>query len=416
MTARLKQINREVLGDRLMGTELADYSAEILNYPERVVQFGEGNFLRAFVDWLFHQLNKKGYFKGRTVVVQPIPPGRVSNLKQQDNLYTLLLRGIQEGEIINRREIISSISRGLEAYTEWDEVLKLAENPDIEFVVSNTTEAGIVYSADDQPDDSPPDSFPGKLTVYLYHRYQFFNGDSSKGMIIIPVELIENNGERLREIILKLAERWNLPGEFKNWIKEDNIFLNTLVDRIVTGYPENEVDELEAELGYHDENIVAGEIFHLWVIEGDKKLKEKLPFHKIGLNVKWVNELRPYRQRKVRILNGVHTSTVPVAYLAGINLVRDAVEDPCLGKYMERVVFDNIIPSMNNGGELNDFAQKVLERFRNPFRSEEHTSELQSRPHLVCRLLLEKKKKNTKTAIITSFKRSKMISFTMYTY
>lgn len=367
MSAKLAQLNTKVLENSLLGTEVADYPPEILKYPERVIQFGEGNFLRAFVNWFFHQLNKKNLFMGRTVVVQPIPRGRVGNLKQQDNLYTLLLRGIQEGKIINQREIITSISRGLEAYGEWAEILKLAENPNIEFVVSNTTEAGIVFSADDCLDDSPPDSFPGKLTAYLYHRYQYFNGDTSKGMVIIPVELIEDNGDHLKEIVLKLAEQWKLSGEFRTWIKEANVFLNTLVDRIVTGYPEKEIEKLEEELGYHDENMVAGEIFHLWIIEGDKKVREKLPFHEAGLNVKWVKNLRSYRQRKVRILNGVHTAAVAPAYLAGIDLVRDAVEDPCLGKYMEKVVFENIIPSMNKDEDLNDFATKVLERFRNPF-------------------------------------------------
>ncbi len=366
--ANLPKLNKEYLNKELLGTELADYSAEIMEYPERVIQFGEGNFLRAFVDWMFHQMNKEGVFKGRTVIVQPIPQGRVSNLNEQDSLYTLLLRGMENGEVIDKREIMTGVSRGLEAYTQWDEVLKLAENPTIEFVFSNTTEAGIVYSADDKLDDAPPSSYPGKLAAYLYHRYQHFNGDKEKGMLIVPVELIDRNGDKLKEIILRLADDWDLPVDFKKWIEEDNTFVNTLVDRIVTGYPFKEIDTLEEELGYHDENLDTGEIFHLWIIEGDQSLKEKLPFHKVGLNVKWVDDMTPYRSRKVRILNGAHTSTVPVSYLSGIDLVRGAVNDELLGDFIKKVLFEDIIPTLDfDSDELKSFAGKILERFKNPY-------------------------------------------------
>lgn len=364
----LPMLNREYLESELLGTELADFPAEILDYPEKVVQIGEGNFLRAFVDWMFHTMNKNGVFKGRTVVVQPIREGRISNLNEQDGLYTLYLRGIENGEEVNKKEIMTAISRGIESYTEWDEYLKLAENPEIEFVVSNTTEAGIAYNQDDNLTDTPPESYPGKLAAYLYHRYQTFNGDQDKGMVIIPVELIDRNGDNLKRIILKLADDWNLEPEFKNWIKEANHFLNTLVDRIVTGYPFNEIEELEAELGYHDQNLDTGEIFHLWVIEGDESLKEKLPFHKAGLNVKWVDDLTPYRTTKVRILNGAHTSTVPVSYLAGIDLVRDAVNDELVGEFIKQAVFEDIIPTLDaDEDELEDFASKIFERFKNPY-------------------------------------------------
>ena len=362
------KLNKEYFKKELLGTELADFSAEIMEYPEKIVQFGEGNFLRAFVDWMFHQMNKEGVFKGRAVIVQPIPPGRVSNLNEQDNLYTLLLRGVQDGEVIDKREIMTGVSRGLEAYSQWDEVLKLAENPDIEFVFSNTTEAGIVYSAEDKLSDTPPDTYPGKLTAYLYHRYQYFNGDREKGMLIVPVELIDRNGDKLKEVILKLADNWNLSGDFKSWIEEGNVFVNTLVDRIVTGYPFKEVDKIEEELGYHDENLDTGEIFHLWIIEGDQSLKERLPFHKAGLNVKWVDDMTPYRSRKVRILNGAHTSTVPVSYLAGIDLVRDAVNDELLSKFIKKALFEDIIPTLDfDRDELESFAGKILERFKNPY-------------------------------------------------
>jgi tagaturonate reductase len=361
-------LNRKYLETELLGTEIADFPKEILEYPEKVVQIGEGNFLRAFVDWMLHKMNKEGFFKGRAVVVQPIEKGRVSNINEQDGLYTLYLRGIENDEEINKKEVITTISRGIESSNQWDEYLKLAENPEIEFVVSNTTEAGIAYNENDKLSDKPPESYPGKLTAYLYRRYQTFNGDPNKGMIIIPVELIDRNGDNLKSIILKLAEDWNLEAGFTKWIKESNYFLNTLVDRIVTGYPFNEVDELEAELGYHDQNLDTGEIFHLWVIEGDENLKEKLPFHKAGLNVKWVNDLSPYRTTKVRILNGAHTSTVPVSYLAGIDLVRDAVNDKLVGEFIKKAVFEDIIPTLNaDEEELADFASKIFERFKNPY-------------------------------------------------
>jgi len=364
----LPMLDREYLESELLKTELADFSVDILDYPEKVVQIGEGNFLRAFVDWMFHTMNKKGIFKGRTVVVQPIREGRISNLNEQDGLYTLYLRGIENGKEVNKKEIMTAISRGVESYTQWDEYLKLAENPEIEFVVSNTTEAGIAYNEDDKLTDTPPESYPGKLTAYLYRRYQTFNGAGDKGMIIIPVELIDRNGDNLKRIILQLAEDWGLEAGFSEWIEESNHFLNTLVDRIVTGYPFNEIEELEAELGYHDQNLDTGEIFHLWVIEGDESLKEKLPFHQAGLNVKWVDDLTPYRTTKVRILNGAHTSTVPVSYLAGIDLVRDAVNDELVGEFIKQAVFEDIIPTLEaDEAELDDFAAKIFERFKNPY-------------------------------------------------
>lgn len=365
---KLPILNQKYLKSELLGTEIADFEAEILDYPERVIQIGEGNFLRAFVDWMIHTMNKKGLFKGRVVVVQPIREGRVSKLNEQDGLYTLYLRGIENGEEVNKKEIMTAISRGIEAYTEWEEYLKIAENPEIEFVVSNTTEAGIVYNEDDKLTDQPPESYPAKLAAFLYRRYETFNGSADRGMVILPVELIDRNGDKLKQIILQLAEDWDLEAGFLKWIEESNYFLNTLVDRIVTGYPFNEIDELEAELGYSDQIFDTGEIFHLWVIEGDKKLKEKLPFHKAALNVKWVDDLSPYRTTKVRILNGAHTSTVPVSYLAGIDLVRDAVNDQLLQQFIQKAIYENILPTLDaEESELQDFASKILDRFKNPY-------------------------------------------------
>lgn len=364
----LPMLTRDLFKKKYLGTELANYPAELLEYPEKVIQFGEGNFLRAFVEWIIHQTNKSGLFKGRVVVVQPIAQGRVENLNEQDGLYTLLLRGTQAGQVVDRREIIPTISRGLVASSQWEDVLKCAENPEIEYFVSNTTEAGISYHAGDQLTDSPQVSFPGKVTAYLYRRYQHFNGDPTKGMIFIPCELIDRNGDNLKKIVLQYAAEWKLPDAFAKWVSESNHFLNTLVDRIVTGYPAKDAANIENELGYHDQNLDTGEIFHLWVIEGDAALSERLPFHKAGLNVKWVKNLTPYRTRKVRILNGAHTSTVAVACLSNIDIVRDAVNDDTVGKFMKDVLFDEIIPTLDlDINELKGFAKDVLERFNNPF-------------------------------------------------
>lgn len=339
-----------------------------VNLPERVLQFGEGNFLRAFVDWMIHQMNKKGLFNGRVVVVQPIAEGLVEKLNEQDGLYTLILRGLKDGKPTEIKEIISSISRGINPYKDWDEFIKCAENPQIEFVISNTTEAGIAYDKEDRLDMKPPRSFPGKLTAYLYHRFKHFNGDPEKGMIIIPCELIDRNGDNLKKIVLQLADDWNLPEEFKVWIREHNVFLNTLVDRVVTGYPKDEIEALREKLGYQDELLDTGELFHLWVIEGPKEVSDKLPFMKVGLNVIWTDDMTPYRTRKVRILNGAHTSSVPAAFLYGLETVGEMMDHEVMGEYVRSVIYDEIIPSIDLDRDmLTEFADAVIERFKNPF-------------------------------------------------
>lgn len=336
--------------------------------PERVIQFGEGNFLRAFVDWMFHQMNKQNLFNGRVVVVQPIAQGLVDRLNEQDGLYTLILRGLKDGKPTELKEIISSISRGINPYTQWDEYLKCAENPDIEFVISNTTEAGISYDKNDSLDKKPPISYPGKLTAYLYHRFNHFKGDPTKGMVIIPCELIDRNGDNLKKIILQLSDDWSLPEEFKKWIKDNNIFLNTLVDRVVTGYPKDEIEDILNYLGYEDGLVDTGELFHLWVIEGPKELSERLPFTKAGLNVLWTDDMAPYRTRKVRILNGAHTASVPAAFLYGLETVGEMMDHEVLGKFARQVIYDEIIPSINlDKNMLTEFADSVVERFQNPY-------------------------------------------------
>lgn len=347
------------------GLKVSEYQE---NLPERVLQFGEGNFLRAFVDWMFHQMNKKNLFKGRIVIVQPIADGLVDVLNEQDGLYTLFLRGLENGQPTEIKEIISSVSRGINPYIQWEEYLACAENPDIEFVISNTTEAGIAYDKNDSLDKKPPISYPGKLTAYLYHRFKHFNADSTKGLVIIPCELIDRNGDNLKKIILQLSDDWNLPTEFKKWVTEHNIFLNTLVDRVVTGYPKDDIDEILEDLGYEDKLVDTGELFHLWVIEGPKELSERLPFEKAGLNVIWTDDMTPYRTRKVRILNGAHTSSVPAAFLYGLETVGEMMDHEVLGKFARQVIYDEIIPSIDLDKKmLTEFADSVVDRFRNPY-------------------------------------------------
>ncbi len=338
------------------------------NYVEKVLQFGEGNFLRAFVDWTIYEMNKEIDFNGSVVVVQPLKNGLVEMLNQQDGLYTLYLNGIKNGEVISEHTIIDVISRGINPYNQYDAYLETANNPELRFIVSNTTEAGIVFDENDTSKDKPQHSFPAKLAALLYYRYKVFHGDKTKGFIIIPCELIDKNGEKLKEVILKYAALWNLGDGFMNWMHEANTFCNSLVDRIVPGYPKEKIEEIRKELGYEDDLVVEGEQFHLWVIEGPQWVKDEFPADKAGLNVLFVDDLTPFRTRKVRILNGAHTSMVPVAYLYGKDTVRESVEDSSLGQFIKDTIFEEIIPTLElSKEELVDFANAVIDRFRNPF-------------------------------------------------
>jgi len=341
---------------------------EFKTYPEKVIQFGEGNFLRAFVDWQIDKMNEEADFNGSVVVVQPLENGLVDMLNEQDGLYTLYLQGMQNGEAIKTHKIMNSISRGINPYRDYSEYLKLGENPELRFIVSNTTEAGIAFEENDKLDQGCQKSYPGKLTALLYHRFVTFNKDSNKGLIIIPCELIDRNGEKLKEIVLKYAEIWNLGQDFINWINKDNIFCCSLVDRIVPGYPRDTIDEVRAELGYDDNLVDVGEIFHLWVIEGPQSIKNELPIEKAGLNIKVVDDMTPYRTSKVRILNGPHTAMVPVAYLYGLETVGESVDHEVIGKYVHDVIYDEIIETLDlPHEELVEFADAIIERFQNPY-------------------------------------------------
>ncbi|MFC0875192.1 tagaturonate reductase [Saccharicrinis sp. FJH2] len=336
--------------------------------PERIIQFGEGNFLRAFVDWMVDEMNRKAGFNSSVVLVQPINFGMVDKLNEQDGLYTLVSKGIKNGKALKESQVIGSVSRGLNPYTQYDEYLKLAENPDMRFIVSNTTEAGITFDAKDKLNDQPASSFPAKLTALLYHRFKTFSGDASKGFIILPCELIDRNGDKLQKCVKQYCDLWSLDREFINWLDTANVFTNTLVDRIVPGFNPESAKEVKEKEGYEDNMVVDGEQFHLWVIEGPQWIKNEIPAEAAGLNVLFVDDVTPYRTRKVRLLNGPHTVMTPVAYLCGIEYVGDALEDELMGQFILQTINNDIIPALDMPKEeLEKFAAEVLDRFRNPF-------------------------------------------------
>jgi len=336
--------------------------------PIKILQFGEGNFLRAFVDWMIDIINEKENFNGSVRIVQPLEQGLISMLNDQDGLYTVITRGIRHGETVQEERIVTSVERGINPYSEHNLYLESARLESLRYVFSNTTEAGIAYNPGESVNDRPPKSFPGKVTQMLYERFSFFQGAQDKGLVFIPCELIDKNGDNLKAIILNLIDEWKLGEDFKHWVEKHNIFMNSLVDRIVTGYPRNELDELQAHLGYEDNLLDTCEDFHLWVIEGDTSIQEELPFAKAGLNVIWTEDMSFYRTRKVRILNGVHTSMVLAAYLYGKETVRECLEDETVKSFIMKALQEDIIPSLSHlSGDIQEYADAVLERFANPF-------------------------------------------------
>ncbi len=332
--------------------------------PERVLQFGEGNFLRAFVDYFFDILNEKTGFNGKVVLTQPIAPGLAEMINNQQGLYTLFLRGQENGEKVNRKRVVSCVSRCINPYRDYTALLDCAKNPDLRFLASNTTEAGIVFDPACKFEDAPPSSFPAKLTRFLYERYQL----GLPGFVILSCELIDHNGDELKKCVEQYVDLWGLAEGFAKWVQDENIFCSTLVDRIVTGYPRAEAQDICKALGYEDNLIDTGEVFGFWVIEGPQALKEELPFEKAGLPVIIVDDHTPYKQRKVRILNGAHTSMVLGAYLAGQDIVRDCMKDDVIRGFMNKTIYDEIIPTLDlPKADLTDFAAAVSERFANPY-------------------------------------------------
>jgi len=338
------------------------------NAPERVLQFGEGNFLRAFVDYFIDMMNEKADFNSKVVLCQPIAPGLAEKINEQDGLYTLYLRGFENGQKVNEKRVISCVSRCINPYADFHSLLACAKNPELRFIACNTTEAGITFDPSCQFTDKPANSYPGKLTQFLYERFQQFGTKKGKGFVILSCELIDDNGKELEKCVLRYADVWNLGDAFTAWIQQENTFCSTLVDRIVTGYPRSEDTALWEENAYEDNLLNTAEVFGFWVIEGPSSLKDELPFEKAGLPVLITDDHKPYKQRKVRILNGAHTSMVLGAYLAGQDIVRDCMNDEVIQSFMNKTIYDEIIPTLSlPKEELEDFAASVTERFMNPF-------------------------------------------------
>lgn len=327
---------------------------------KKFIQFGEGGFLRGFVDWIVQLTDESSDFNAAVTIVQPIEKGLCAKLEAQNCVYTHIMRGMRDGVPTVDTKVIDVIEGTVEPYQDWEAYLALAEVPTYRFVVSNTTESGIAYNDADTPDQAPNITFPAKVTLLLQRRFE----KGLNGFIFLPCELIDRNGSTLKKYILQYAKKWNLGSDFINWIETENVFCNTLVDRIVTGYPKDE----KIDLGYEDNMVNTSELFHLWVIEGPDFLKEEFPFEKAGLNIIVTPDLERYRTRKVRILNGAHTSMIPYALLSGIETVGDCMQDETMSTFVKQCVYEEIIPTLDlPESELLDYADNVFERFRNPY-------------------------------------------------
>jgi len=339
----------------------------IRNRPVKALQFGDGNFIRAFAAWIIDVMNESTDFNGNIQVIAPL---RNNSLHKdiQDGLYHVVIRGLVNGERYAQTRLVTSVADTINPYTSFQAFIKAAENRKLEFVFSNTTEAGIAFVYEDSQPSAAAESFPGKVTQLLYHRYTHFRGSLSKGLIFIPCELIEKNGDKLQSIVLQYCEHWKLPAAFVQWVREANIFCNTLVDRIVPGFPSIDAIEIQQSLGYEDERMVVAEPYHLLVVEGDKKLNALFPAAKAGLSVKFVGDIEPYRVRKIRILNGAHTAMMAVAYLRGIRTVKEAIDDPFTGKFIKDAIQNEIIPTIRlPADEMKAYAAEIMDRFGNPF-------------------------------------------------
>lgn len=336
--------------------------------PVKIMQFGEGNFLRAFVDWQIHKANEAGVMNHGVAVVQPIAQGMTVALNSQDCMYHVVLEGIRDQKPVREITLVKSIVRAVNPYEDYASYETLFLSPDLEMIISNTTEAGIRYQAGDDITAMPPESYPAKITALLHKRWRKFDGATDKGLLIICCELIEDNGSTLREYVLKHAGDNNLSPGFVNWVKTGCYFYNTIVDRIVTGFPREDINEIKAETGFDDNMVVKGEYFHVWAIGGDPVIREKLPLDKAGLNVLFMEDIRPFRSKKVRILNGAHTVMTPIALQMGCDTVLEAFREPGIEQFVRTMLDTEILPVIDeNAGELQSFTNKILERFYNPY-------------------------------------------------
>ncbi|QAY66930.1 tagaturonate reductase [Paenibacillus protaetiae] len=349
--------------------DLLAYEA-VRQSPVTVLQVGEGNFLRGFVDWMLQQSRAQGLFNGSVAVTQPRPGGKakIETLAAQDGLYTLVVRGLENGQPVERQEIISVIREAFDPYGNWDKWESCAASAELKFVVSNTTEAGLQYRPEPLNEGQPIQSFPGKIAYLLHKRFEAFGGSPEAGLIFLPCELLDRNGDELKACVLQYSDDWGYSEEFKAWVVSSNRFLNSLVDRIVTGYPAEQAEGWFEAWGYEDHMLNSAEPYHLWAIEGEPELDELLPLRKAGLNVHWVNDLKPFQLRKVRILNGAHTLMTPLSLVLGLEQVREVMEHPELGRWIREAVEQEIIPSMPmDREELEAYAHDVYDRFLNPF-------------------------------------------------
>ena len=366
---KLETLSKQYLQNNSLPADVAMGTAPT---TEKVLQFGEGNFLRGFIDFFIDELNEKENWNGSIVAAQPIAQGMAGMINDQDGLYTMILRGLENNKETTVKRVVTSINRCLNPYDEFDAYIKNVENPDLRVIISNTTEAGITYGAGNSITDMPPATFPAKVTQFLHKRYTHFNGNVDKGFIFIPCELIDNSGDKLKEVVLQYAEEWNLGADFITWITESNYFCNTLVDRIVTGYPRDEVNDLWQNLGYQDNILNTAEIFHFFVIEAPAAampvVQRDFPLHKVSDSIIWTTDATPYKQRKVRILNGAHTMSVLAAYLYGHDTVGQMMDDEIFVKYLKKGIFEEIIPTLDlDKSDLESFANAVFDRFANPF-------------------------------------------------
>lgn len=357
-----ERLNKQVVRNMNQSTVETDM-------PVKIIQIGDGNFIRAFIDWLIDGLNKQTDFNGKVALVQALPNDQtIPKLEQQDWLYTVVLQGRENNRVINDRYVIEAIDRGINPYTEWEELLELVKEKQVECLFSNTTEAGIQYMKESYRVGHSPISFPGKVTALLYQRYLHFNGERDKGWVIVPCELIENNGDRLKEICLKIASDWELPAAFEKWIQESCAFCNTLVDRIVPGFPKEQENPVFNELEYDDQLLAVAEPYHLFVIEGPDDVKERLPFHQTKLHVQF-DEIQPYRELKVKLLNAPHTILATLGLFKGVNNVKESMESKELFRFIDHVLKDEIVPTLRDSEQkmAGSYINQVYNRFLNPY-------------------------------------------------
>jgi tagaturonate reductase len=369
----LKQLNSEILETVDIGSSLQMPPKDVFQLPEKVLQFGTGVLLRGLPDYFIDKANRQGIFNGRVVVVKSTASGGTDAFSEQDGLYTQVIRGIEDGNAVDEYILNSAISRVLSASNEWAQIMECARNPEIKIIVSNTTEVGISLQQEDKIYHQPPNSFPGKLLAVLFERYKTCEGKPDGGFVIVPTELIPDNGSKLKEIVLALADLNGCTEAFKAWINSANDFCNSLVDRIVPGkLSGEEQSQLETRLGYRDALMIESEVFRLWAIEStSSRVIDRLSFAKADAGVVLTHELEKFRELKLRLLNGTHTASCALAILAGFETVGDAMHDKVMGTFIQNLALEEIAPAITSGfitrEEATQFAHQVFDRFRNPF-------------------------------------------------